>query len=176
VNDDADTWASLWREQVRQGLVPYYMFVARDTGAQHYFKVPLSEALAIYNGAYRRVSGLGRTARGPVMSATPGKVLVTGSGRVAGEEVFVLKFLQGRDPSWVGRPFFARFNSDAAWLDELEPAFDRAEFFFEARFREIVRDLSEGRGPWRSFPGSGVRPTPPNHRRVRGRSWKTRRT
>ena len=65
VNDDADTWASLWREQVRQGLVPYYMFIARDTGAQHYFKIPLAEALAIYNGAYRRVSGLARNRPGP---------------------------------------------------------------------------------------------------------------
>ncbi len=144
VNDDSDTWGALWKSQVQLGLVPYYMFVARDTGPQHYFKVPLAEALEIYNGAYRQVSGLGRTARGPVMSATPGKVLVDGVARVAGQEVFVLKFLQGRDPSWVGRTFFARYDPEAAWLDELQPTFGRTEFFFEARFREIKKELEEG--------------------------------
>jgi KamA family protein len=174
VNDDADTWASLWREQVRLGMVPYYMFVARDTGAQHYFKVPLSEALAIYNGAYRQVSGLGRTARGPVMSATPGKVLVTGAGRVADQEVFVLKFLQGRDPSWVGRPFFATFDDDAAWLDELRPAFGKPEFFFEPRFREIVEELKAGRGPWRSSSAWAARPAAALQRRAPDRSWRVR--
>jgi len=174
VNDDADTWASLWREQVRLGMVPYYMFVARDTGAQHYFKVPLEEALAIYNGACRQVSGLGRTARGPVMSATPGKVLVTGSSRTAGEEVFVLKFLQGRDPSWVGRPFFARYDPRAAWLDELRPAFGRPEFFYEARFREIEGDLSRGHQPWRSpSPWASRFPSNPRHR-GKDRAWRVR--
>jgi KamA family protein len=160
VNDDADTWAALWRTQVRLGLVPYYMFVARDTGAQHYFKIPLAEALKIYDGAHRQLSGLGRTARGPVMSATPGKVLVMGVSRVAGEDVFVLKFLQGRDPSWVGRPFFAKFDPHAAWMDDLRPAFGESEFFFEARFREIKAALAVGPG-LREFPSAGpARPTP----------------
>jgi hypothetical protein len=165
VNDDSDTWALLWRAQVRLGMVPYYMFVARDTGAQHYFKIPLAEALAIYGGAHRRVSGLGRTARGPVMSATPGKVLVTGQGRVNGEDVFVLRFIQGRDPSWVGRPFFARFDPDAAWLDELRPAFGKSEFFFEARFREMKADLAAGRGPRTTASpwGTGPWPRHPKH-------------
>ncbi len=157
VNDDADVWSTLWKTQVRLGMVPYYLFVARDTGAQHYFKVPLAEALAIYNGAFRQVSGLGRTARGPVMSATPGKVLVNGISRVGGQDVFVLKFLQGRDPSWVGRPFFARFDPHASWLDELRPAFGKSEFFYEPRFREIKEALARGEGPdaWSGEPWSG---------------------
>ena len=37
--------------------------------------------------------------------------------------MFVLKFLQARDPELVGRPFFARYDPKAAWLDDLEPAF-----------------------------------------------------
>jgi L-lysine 2,3-aminomutase len=147
VNDDADTWAALWRTQVQLGMVPYYMFVARDTGARHYFKIPLAEALAIYNGAFRQVSGLGKTARGPVMSTTPGKVLVSGIIRAANEHVFVLNFLQGRDPRWVGQPFFAKFDPHASWLDELRPAFGAKEFFFEPRFREIKDDLAAGREP-----------------------------
>ena len=161
VNDDADSWAALWRTQVQLGLVPYYMFVARDTGAQHYFKLPLAEALGVYGGAFRQLSGLARTARGPVMSATPGKVLVTGTSRVAGEDVFVLQFLQGRDPNWVGRPFFARFDPQAAWLDELRPAFGESEFFYEGRFREIKAALAAGQLSRRPLPLFPTRP-PPN--------------
>lgn len=160
VNDSIGAWATLWRTQVQLGLIPYYMFVARDTGAQEYFRVPLAKALKIYDGAYRQVSGLGRTARGPVMSATPGKILVTGVSRVRGEDVFVLRFLQARDPSWVGRPFFARFDPEAAWLDELRPAFGESEFFFEARFREIKANLTANRGLRRVTPLAHPQPSP----------------
>jgi len=31
----------MWKEQVRLGMVPYYMFIARDTGAQEFFAVSL---------------------------------------------------------------------------------------------------------------------------------------
>jgi len=136
VNDSPETWTELWTRQAQLGVIPYYMFVARDTGAQEYFKIPLAEAVEIYNQAYRGVSGLGRTARGPVMSCTPGKILVDGVAHVAGQAVFVLKFLQGRDPGWVGRPFFARLDPQAAWLDDLSPAFGQEEFFFEGPLRE----------------------------------------
>ena len=34
INDDAATWAGMWRTQMRMGMVPYYMFVERDTGPQ----------------------------------------------------------------------------------------------------------------------------------------------
>ena len=130
VNDSADVWADMWTTQVRLGAIPYYMFVERDTGANRYFEVPLGRALAVFNEAYSRVSGLARTVRGPSMSAKPGKVLVEGVEDVAGEKVFVLRFIQARDPSWVGRVFFARYDPEATWLRDLEPAFGRDEFFF----------------------------------------------
>jgi hypothetical protein len=63
------------------------------------------------------------------MSATPGKVCVDGVAEVAGAKVFVLRMIQARDPSLVGRPFFARFDPDATWLTDLRPAFaDRFPF------------------------------------------------
>jgi L-lysine 2,3-aminomutase len=144
VNDSAETWADLWRRELALGAVPYYMFVERDTGPKRYFEVPLARALRIFNGAYTRVSGLGRTVRGPSMSATPGKVVIDGVARVAGEQVFVLRFLQARDASWVGRPFFARYDAEAVWLDDLRPAFGEAEFFFEPGMRHIERRARTG--------------------------------
>jgi KamA family protein len=137
VNDSADVWAEMWRRQVRLGAVPYYMFVERDTGAKNYFEVPLVRAWHIFIDAYKQVSGLARTARGPSMSATPGKVLVAGVATIQGEDVIVLRFLQARDPDWVGRPFFAKLDPSATWLDDLEPAFGEQEFFFEAGLSEL---------------------------------------
>ncbi len=145
VNDDAEVWAAMWRDQVRLGAVPYYMFVERDTGPRHYFEVPLARALDIFNEAYRQVSGLGRTVRGPSMSATPGKVLVDGIATVAGQRVFVLKFLQARDPNWVGRLFFAKYNPTVSWLGQLEPAFGEREFFFEKPLRAMVESADGSR-------------------------------
>jgi KamA family protein len=129
INDDPRTWARMWRTQVRQGMIPYYMFVERDTGPQDYFAVPLVRAYQIYRDAYRSVTGLARTVRGPSMSATPGKVCVDGVAEVAGQQVFVLHMIQARDPELVGRPFFARFDPTATWLSDLKPAFaDRFPF------------------------------------------------
>jgi len=131
VNDDANVWAQLWRKQVQLGMVPYYMFIERDTGAKAYFEVPLARAYKVFTEAYSQVSGLCRTVRGPSMSASPGKVLVDGITEVGGEKVFALKFLQGRDPSWVNRLFFAQYDPKATWLDGLKPAFGEDRFFFE---------------------------------------------
>ena len=130
INDDADMWAEMWREQVRLGCIPYYMFAVRDTGAQHYFGVPLARAYDIFRRAYRQTSGLSRTVRGPSMSAAPGKGLVDGTPTISGKKVLSLRFLQGRNPEWVNRPFYAEYDENAVWLDELRPAFGE-KFFFQ---------------------------------------------
>ncbi|MFD6095165.1 KamA family radical SAM protein [Nocardiopsis flavescens] len=144
INDDSATWESMWRTHLRHGMVPYYMFVERDTGPQDYFAVPLAEAYDIFRGAYTNVSGLARTVRGPSMSATPGKVCVDGVTEIAGEKVFALHFIQARDPDLVGRPFFAKYDEKAAWLFDLKPALGATHF------------------PWETPPvgaGGGVDPT-----------------
>lgn len=129
INDDADMWAQMWRKQVQMGCIPYYMFVVRDTGAQHYFGVPLVRAYEIFQSAYMKTSGLCRTVRGPSMSATPGKVLVDGTPIVNGRKVISLRFIQGRNPEWVHKPFYAEYDKGAIWLDDLKPAWDDKFFF-----------------------------------------------
>jgi L-lysine 2,3-aminomutase len=138
INDDAAVWKEMWTTQVNQGCIPYYMFIARDTGAQDYFAVTLEKAHGIFREAYKEVSGLSRTVRGPSMSAGPGKVQILGINEIHGQKVFTLRFIQGRDPDWVGRPFFAEFNKHAIWLDDLEPALGDQQFFFdEGAHREL---------------------------------------
>ena len=140
VNDDAATWAEMWNTQVSLGAIPYYMFIERNTGPRNYFEVPLARAHKLFSTAYRMVSGLGRTVRGPSMSARPGKVVVDGITKIDGERVFVLKFLQGRNPEWANRVFFAKYDPAATWLDELEPAFGQDAFFYEGEMSRIEEE------------------------------------
>jgi len=123
-------WAKMWQIQVSLGCIPYYMFVVRVTGAQQYFGVPLVKAEKIFRAAFRKVSGLARTVRGPSMSATPGKVHILGVSEINGQKVMALQLLQGRESEWVGVPFFAKYDENAIWLDDLEPALGE-KFFFE---------------------------------------------
>lgn len=155
VNDDPEAWTALWTNGVRLGLIPYYMFVERDTGARNYFEVPLVRAFEIFKAAYSQVSGLSRSVRGPSMSAFPGKVRVLGVVTLrdmmdlnvldvvresAGFDLLgdpdrpllVCDFVQARDPAWVRKPFFAELDEDAVWFDDLRPAFGKDRFYFEA--------------------------------------------
>jgi KamA family protein len=136
INDSPEIWSTMWRRQVKLGCIPYYMFIARDTGAQHYFSVTLERAWQIFRSAYSEVSGLARTVRGPSMSCGPGKIQVLGVTEIANQKVFILRFIQGRNKDWVQRPFFAEYKPDATWIDDLKPAFGEKEFFFEKEYRE----------------------------------------
>lgn len=135
INDNPALWSEMWKEQVRQGCVPYYMFIARDTGAKHYFEIPLIRAWTIFREAYQTVSGVCRTVRGPSMSCTPGKVQILGVSEVPSKtgmmKVITMRFLQARNPDWVAKPFFAEYNINATWIDDLRPAFGEEKFFFE---------------------------------------------
>jgi hypothetical protein len=75
------------------------------------------------------------------MSAEPGKVEIQGVAEIRGEKVFVLRFIQGRNPDWVQHPFFARYDEKATWLNQLKPAFGEEKFFYEDEYHA----MKEGR-------------------------------
>jgi KamA family protein len=140
INDEPEIWAEMWRKQVNLNCIPYYMFIPRDTGAQEYFAITLEKAWHIFRDAYQKVSGVCRTVRGPSMSCEPGKVQILGVTEVMNEKVFVLRMLQGRNPDWVAKPFFAKYDENAIWLDDLKPAFNEEEFFFETELKSIFKE------------------------------------
>ena len=144
INDDPAVWAVMWQRLVEAGCIPYYMFISRDTGARRFFEISLERAWQIFRGAYQQVSGIARTVRGPSMSAMAGKVQILGVSEVRREKVFVLRFIQGRNPDWVARPFFARFDRKASWMTDLKPAFGVKKFFFEEEFRRMLRRDRKG--------------------------------
>ncbi len=143
INDEPEVWADLWRKQVALDCIPYYMFVARNTGAQQYFSVPLVEAWEIFRKAYRQVSGICRTVRGPVMSCLPGKIQILGVADIQGVKALTFRMIQGRNPEWVDRPFFTEYNDNAIWHDDLKPAFGEDKFFFENELDEMLKKESE---------------------------------
>ncbi len=142
INDDVNMWADMWKKQVSLGCIPYYMFVVRDTGAQHFFGIPLVRAQEIFRDAYQKVSGLCRTVRGPSMSATPGKIQVLGVADVGKKKALVMRFLQGRKPEWVQRPFLAEYDENAIWIDNLKP-FDSEKFFFEDELNTLLNERKD---------------------------------
>ncbi len=141
INDSAEDWSEMWKLQVKNGCIPYYMFLARDTGAQDYFAIPLIKAWKIFQNAYQQVSGISRTVRGPVMSTDPGKIQILGPADIKGNKVITLRFIQGRDADWVHRPFFAEYDEKAIWLDDLAPAFGEDRFFFEEKSSGVIVNL-----------------------------------
>ncbi|WP_029906914.1 KamA family radical SAM protein [Prevotella sp. 10(H)] len=131
INDKPELWSEMWRKQVDLGCIPYYMFIARDTGSKHYFELPLDRCWQIFRRAYRQVSGLCRTVRGPSMSDHAGKIQILGVQEIRGEKIFVLRFIQGRNHKWVDIPFFAQYDPKATWFNQLKPAFGEERFFYE---------------------------------------------
>lgn len=138
INDSADIWADMLKKQVSLGCIPYYMFIARNTGAQHYFSIPLVEAWRIFRETYQQVSGICRTVRGPSMSCLPGKVQILGVAEVKDEKVMTFRMIQGRDPDWAARPFFAKLDETAIWYTDLKPAFGEEKFFFTDELNQIL--------------------------------------
>jgi len=130
LNDNPDMWARMWRKQLNWGMIPYYMFIVRDTGASTYFAISLERAWKVYREAYSKVSGLCRTVRGPSMSTAHGKIVINGVSEINNEKIFTLSFIQAKNTRLVGVPFYAKYNSKAVWINELEPAFAK-KFIFE---------------------------------------------
>lgn len=138
INDKPEIWSEMWQKQVNLGCIPYYTFVARDTGSKRYFELPLDKCWNIFRRAYRQVSGLCRTVRGPSMSDHAGKIQILGVQEIKGEKVFVLRFIQARNPNWVDIPFFAEYNPKATWFNQLKPAFGEEKFFFQESRTKIM--------------------------------------
>jgi L-lysine 2,3-aminomutase len=121
----------MWRKQVALNCIPYYLFIARNTGAQHYFSVSLEKAWQIFRQSYQKVSGICRTVRGSVMSCLPGKVQVLGVAEILNRQAYVWRIIQGRNPDWIAKPFLAEYDQQAIWYTNfLKPTFGERKFFF----------------------------------------------
>lgn len=124
INDDPAVWNEMWKKQVNLGLVPYYMFIERETGPYEYFGLPISRVYDIYHNAVRNSASFAKTVTAPVMSASKGKVHVMGTvdNPADGKKYFMLQYVRHRDASKTFKPFLAHYNEQATWFDQLEIA------------------------------------------------------
>ncbi|MEO6176436.1 MAG: lysine 2,3-aminomutase [Flavobacterium circumlabens] len=117
INNSPETWTKMWEKQVHLNCIPYYMFLPRDTGAQHYFAETLERAHEIYTEAIRNCTGLASTAKGPVMSMTHGKVEILG----VKDDLYTLRYVKHRDDSKTFKVFTAQsISPKPMWIGDLQ--------------------------------------------------------
>jgi hypothetical protein len=62
------------------------------------------------------------------------------------EKIMTLRMIQGRNPDWVAKPFFAKYDPKAVWMDQLKPAFGD-KFFFEDELEQMYHEKVTDREP-----------------------------
>ncbi len=122
INNNSDDWARMWKMQVKLGMIPYYMFVERETGPYDYFRIPLAEVYKTYRNAIRKTGSFAKTVTGPVMSADKGKVHILGivTNPVNGADYFMMQYVRHRDYRQTYKPFFMEYDAEASWVDQLQ--------------------------------------------------------
>jgi len=139
INNKASIWTAMWEKQMQLGCIPYYMFLPRDTGAQHYFAESLFTAFDIYREAIKCTPGLCRTVRGPVMSMTTGKVEILDYE----QGVFTLRYIQNRNPEFTYKVFQAiSLVKQPHWFDDLACFDPKYSDFFEDGISKKKRIIS----------------------------------
>lgn len=129
-------------------------FIERDTGAKEYFEIPLAKAFRIYNETYTNLSGIGRPATGPSMSAMPGKVQILDilEDEDGNKTDFLCRFVQARHPKWAGKTFLAKYSETATWLDGpngLRPSNGKEKFFWEDELAALMKSEEGSSGQWK---------------------------
>jgi L-lysine 2,3-aminomutase len=114
VNDNARTFASLFRELSIIGAPQYYVFQGRPTAGNEPYEVPILEGLEIFLEANRHVSGLAKRARFAMSHAT-GKIEIVG----ADERYLYMRYHRAHKKEDYGRMIVALRNEEAYWLDQL---------------------------------------------------------
>jgi hypothetical protein len=61
-----------------------------------------------------------------------------GINEIKDEKVMVFRMIQGRNPNWVARPFFAKYDEEAIWYTDLKPAFGEDKFFFTDELNSFI--------------------------------------
>jgi L-lysine 2,3-aminomutase len=121
INNNSDDWAKMWKMQVKLGMIPYYMFIERETGPYNYFSIPLKDVYNIYHDAIKNTGSFAKTVTGPVMSASKGKVQILGimKNPSDGEKYFAMQYVRHRDYTKTFQPFFMHYDNKATWVDQL---------------------------------------------------------
>lgn len=121
INDDAEIWREMWLKQVNLGMVPYYMFIERETGPYAYFELPIAQVYDIYRNAIKYTGSLAKTVTAPVMSASMGKVHVMGviDNPADNDRYFMMQYVRHRNVEETYKPFLTHYDEKATWFNQL---------------------------------------------------------
>lgn len=127
INDDSAAWAQMWKKQVSLGMIPYYMFIERETGPYDYFQIPLAEVYQLYQKAIIESGSFAKTITGPVMSASKGKAHIMGilDNPANGNRYFMMQYVRHRDYTKTYQPFLMEYDEEATWIDQLSRVSER---------------------------------------------------
>ncbi len=122
INNNSEDWARMWKRQIQLGMIPYYMFIERETGPYNYFSVPLVDIYKMYQEAIRETGSFSKTVTGPTMSASKGKVQIMGiiNNPADGSRYFMMQYIRHRDYRQTFKPFLMEFDEKATWVDQLK--------------------------------------------------------
>ncbi|NIM49505.1 MAG: KamA family radical SAM protein [Gemmatimonadales bacterium] len=114
VNDNWQTFASLFRELSFVGCPQYYVFQGRPTAGNEPYEVPIVEGMHIFLEANRHVSGLAKRARFS-MSHRTGKIEIFG----VDERYIYMRYHRAHRKEDYGQMVVALRDDKAYWLDQL---------------------------------------------------------
>lgn len=133
INDNPDTLVKLWNKLSFSGVVPYYLFQCRPTLGNAPYTMPIERALAIFEAARTRTSGLAKRVR-YMMSHRTGKIEICGMT----EKHIFFKYHSAAKRENNGRMLVFERNPEAAWLDDYTELVDTHVISSEIHERQIA--------------------------------------
>jgi lysine 2,3-aminomutase len=113
VNDKPEVIGELFGRLVRNGVVPYYLFICRPTTGNESYILSIEKALDVFEDARRGLHGLARQAR-LCMSHKTGKIEVVGKT----ETKIIFRYHRTPDPLDCGRVMVFESDPTATWFDD----------------------------------------------------------
>lgn len=113
INDSPEVLVELWNKLSAAGVTPYYLFQCRPTMGNATYTIPIERALAIFEEARSRTSGLAKRVR-YMLSHRTGKIEICGMT----ESLIFFKYHSAAQRENDGRMLIFERNPDAAWLDD----------------------------------------------------------
>jgi L-lysine 2,3-aminomutase len=142
VDRSAQNWIDLGNIFAMLGIGFHSMYCARPTGEHHYFTAPLAEINKVFSKVYRTLASINRPSRYISMTSSAGKVSLIGTAVVNGENVFALKFNEGRNMEWMDKVFLAKYDEKENTIEKLKP-YDTEKYFYEDELKNIEKSLHE---------------------------------
>ena len=122
INDKSEILIKTFRKQANTGMVPYYLFALRPTGTSKYYRIPIEKIFSEYIKAYRELSGLCKTIRGPVLSTKWGKLIIENICMHKNSKKFILKFINSKEKWKMGKVYYADCALNRYWINAIEDA------------------------------------------------------